>query len=462
MANNKLNTDGIFLLEQPFVRVPYENYRRIFRTSQRNVEKDFGPLQNASNDLVNRARAGTLNDEEALKSIDSMIGRVESLKRKLSDLNENAGKPTLDVMRERLNHLATIESIQSTAEPEFSRWADTRLDRWLVDWTLRNGKERTAKRIARDKDIETLVDIDLFSDIKRIEDALARHSCTEALAWCSENKSALRKIKSTLEFELRLQEFIELARQRRSEEAIAYAKKYLVPWQGTHFEEIKHASALFAFPPTTTCGPYKRLYDSNRWSNLVRSFRLAIYDLNTIPNEPLLHLALYAGLASLKLPACYDIQTKNVDCPVCDGESAALRAANGKESDVVMTSASTEFNHDVAQPNSATLTTMAISSPMSGSTSVVTPASFSSESQPLGLGKLAEEVPFSHHFNSTIVCRITGKVMDGDNMPMAFPNGNVYSLEAMQDMAAKNNNFVTCPRTGTTCTFSELRKVFIS
>lgn len=146
------------------------------------MEKDFGPLQNASNDLVNRARAGTLNDEEALKSIDSMIGRVESLKRKvrlftlpclayslitsrasihncdskrqLSDLNENAGKPTLDVMRERLNHLATIESIQSTAEPEFSRWADTRLDRWLVDWTLRNGKERTAKRIARDKDIE--------------------------------------------------------------------------------------------------------------------------------------------------------------------------------------------------------------------------------------------------------------------------------------------------------------------
>ena len=35
----------------------------------------------------------------------------------------------------------------------------------------------------------------LFSDIRRIEDALARHSCTEALAWCSENKAALRKMK---------------------------------------------------------------------------------------------------------------------------------------------------------------------------------------------------------------------------------------------------------------------------
>jgi macrophage erythroblast attacher len=32
-------------------------------------------------------------------------------------------------------------------------------------------------------------------DIRRIEDALSSHSCTEALAWCSENKNALRKLK---------------------------------------------------------------------------------------------------------------------------------------------------------------------------------------------------------------------------------------------------------------------------
>jgi hypothetical protein len=96
--------------------------------------------------------------------------------------------------------------------------------------------------------------------------------------------------------------------------------------------------------------------------------------LNTLPAEPLLHLALYAGLASLKLPACYDQSTKNVDCPVCDGDVG-------------------------------------------------------SDSQGLGLGKLGEEVPLSHHANSTIVCRISGKIMDEDNMPMAFPDGHVYSRE---------------------------------
>jgi macrophage erythroblast attacher len=50
------------------------------------------------------------------------------------------------------------------------------------------------------------------------------------------------------------------------------------------------------------------------------------------------------------------------------------------------------------------------------------------------LGKLAEEVPFSHHVNSTIVCRLSGKIMDEDNAPMAFPNGYVYSREVRIDL----------------------------
>jgi len=55
----------------------------VFRTSQRNVEKEFGPLQHASDVLVSQAQVGALTTEEALKSVDGMIGRVESLKRKV-------------------------------------------------------------------------------------------------------------------------------------------------------------------------------------------------------------------------------------------------------------------------------------------------------------------------------------------------------------------------------------------
>ncbi|KAJ3519087.1 hypothetical protein NMY22_g13357 [Coprinellus aureogranulatus] len=316
-----------------------------------------------------------------------------------------AAKPTLDVLRERLHHLATIDRAEAPTTVEWERWADTRLDRWIVDWCLRTGKERTAKQIAKEKRIETLVDIDLFTDIRRIEAALSRQSCTEALAWCSENKASLRKAKSTLEFELRLQEYIELCRARRLTEAIAYSQKYLAPWADTQLQQIYKASGLLGFSETTTCRQYKRMYDRSRWDTLIRSFRNAIYTLNSIPTEPLLHLALYAGLTALKLPACYDPTTKNVDCPVCD----------------------------------------------------------SSGDTPLGLGKLAEEVPYTHHSISTLVCRITGKIMDENNPPMAFPSsGQVYSQEALEEIAARNNGRVICPRTNEVVDYSELKKVFIS
>ena len=89
------------LFEQPFARVrsiifcqgvrlicrrrqvPYENYRKIFRTSQKNVERELGGVQTLSNELLTRASSRSLSSEDALQSIDNMIGKVENLKRKV-------------------------------------------------------------------------------------------------------------------------------------------------------------------------------------------------------------------------------------------------------------------------------------------------------------------------------------------------------------------------------------------
>jgi macrophage erythroblast attacher len=40
-----------------------------------------------------------------------------------------------------------------------------------------------------------MVDIQLFAQSERIEEALRNHSCKECLAWCNENRSSLRKMK---------------------------------------------------------------------------------------------------------------------------------------------------------------------------------------------------------------------------------------------------------------------------
>lgn len=83
MSTSKLNIDGIMLFEQPFARVPYENYRKVFRSNQRTIERELGMIRDVSNELDKRAKAGTQSPEDAAKSIDSMITRIENLKRKV-------------------------------------------------------------------------------------------------------------------------------------------------------------------------------------------------------------------------------------------------------------------------------------------------------------------------------------------------------------------------------------------
>jgi len=68
-------------------------------------------------------------------------------------MNEGVGIPTQAVMKERLQHLSVVEDAQAQTTPEYHRWSDTRLDRWLIDWTLRTGRERTAEKITTEKDV---------------------------------------------------------------------------------------------------------------------------------------------------------------------------------------------------------------------------------------------------------------------------------------------------------------------
>lgn len=67
-------------------------------------------------------------------------------------------------------------------------------------------------------------------------------------------------MQGNLEFELRLQQYIELVRsgqQHKMLEAIGHARKYLSPHMDTHLAEIHRAAGLLAFPPDTQAEPYK-------------------------------------------------------------------------------------------------------------------------------------------------------------------------------------------------------------
>ncbi|XP_013588779.1 PREDICTED: macrophage erythroblast attacher-like [Brassica oleracea var. oleracea] len=126
-----------------------------------------------------------------------------------------------------------------------------------------------------------------------------------ALAWCADNKTRFKKSKSKLEFQLRLQEFIELVRANSYKQAILYAQKHLAPWGATHMNGLQHFLATLAFKSTTECTKYKVLFELQPWDALVHQFKQEFCKLYGMTMEPLLSIYLQAGLSALKAPRLY-------------------------------------------------------------------------------------------------------------------------------------------------------------
>jgi macrophage erythroblast attacher len=97
--------------------------------------------------------------------------------------------------KSRLEHLNDYAKEGKLTAPAVQAWKRKRTDRMLVDHCLRSGFYDTAVQLAKDADIEQLVDIDVFMVSRRVEESLSNKDTGPCLSWCYENKSKLRKLK---------------------------------------------------------------------------------------------------------------------------------------------------------------------------------------------------------------------------------------------------------------------------
>lgn len=531
-SSNRPNLDGILLLEAPFAKVPFDELRRQQKTQQRLVERELLFCSTAWNDLAKLSASMSADGarQELVKSLEAALGRLRGLKRKLTPLGEQA-KASLRMAQSRTDHLQALQNIDDSDSPHFSDWSKTRLDRMLVDYMLRRGYRGAAADLASRREIQDLVDTQLFEEIAKVEDSLypptwkprsgstLKPSCALALAWCSENKAMLRKIKTPLEFNLRLQEFIELTRVRSSEsirEAISYARRHLLPLVTSATAAVPTASKGGATPAAgekdkeadyerlaaeavrrevsramglLACGPslwaYHDLYSEDRWAMLRDSFRACALQIHSLPAQPILHIALSAGLSSLKLPACYTQKPGHLGGKTeGDQINERMEKSEGQQSHVSVSSVfppalgTLDTGDDAANSAKLEFSNSGPSGPSSlpvhhphdnGDDDDVDPRGEPGNIDcPIcddqGLGKLASEVPWSHHQNSTLVCSYSGKIMDDYNPPMALPNGRVYAQNTLLELASQSpdKQSIQCPRTGDIFAAKEVRKIFIS
>lgn len=251
LTTTKLDPDSQLLLDQPLLRLPHELLRKNLKTAQRHIEQ---ANKNVTKDLQS---AVSQKPDQALASLDATLQKAQNLKRKLEALH--AEEQNLHrQQRLRIEHLQQLHEIPSLADVKYENWSHNRLDRLLVDYLLRQGYTESARELATEKSIKDLVDVDVFEECGRIEKSLLDGKVQDCLSWCSDNKQPLKKINSNLELELRLQQFIELARKgdvKNQVDAIVHARKHLSGGQDVEFG--LRAGGLLAHPPDTMVEPYR-------------------------------------------------------------------------------------------------------------------------------------------------------------------------------------------------------------
>uniref|UniRef100_A0A0K8TQK5 E3 ubiquitin-protein transferase MAEA n=1 Tax=Tabanus bromius TaxID=304241 RepID=A0A0K8TQK5_TABBR len=381
-------------MEHSTLKVPYEILNKKFRIAQKTLDRELNQVQNAALE-VEKGCANGSSVGEIRRLLGGVVERLQVFKRKADESFADELNAT-NVCKRRLEHLKqnvqcepntssnannnnNIETGSSSTSGEVNQaaidqWKRMRLDRMIIEHFLRLGYYESAERLAIRTGIKDLTNLDIFQTSREVEQDLANHKTTKCTMWCNDNKSKLRKIDSNIEFQLRVQEFVELIRENKRLDAVKHARKYFPAFGNDQLKEICQVMALLAFQVDTQLEPYKRLLDPKRWDDLVLNFRNENYRLFQLSSQSLLSVAVQAGLSALKTPKCYSTVSKNANCPVCQDD----------------------FN------------------------------------------EIAKNLPFSHCAQSRLICRVTGLPLNEHNLPMMLPNGQIYGQLAIPQITKEN------------------------
>lgn len=388
-------------LEHPTLKVPYEIFNKKYRHSQKVIDKEQHAVTSAADEMEKQLTAPVTSVPVMVNLLDNMMDRLRALKRKTMDsIDEDSS--AVRVCKTRIAHLNSFNNDSPTFEKK-------RLDRLMVEHCFRCGYYDSASLLAKKTGIEELANLDIFTAAQEIEVSLVRRETDQALAWCNENKSRLKKHNSFLEFYLRQQEVIELIKKGKKScmDAILHARRHFSSFDDVkqYERDIQKTMTLLAVlnKPGDIENPYLDLLSEARWTWLIEEFRREIVKMYQFSPDSAFSVALQAGLSALKTPNCVGEPSdelgpqRNKDCPVCQDCLSALAAP----------------------------------------------------------------LPFAHCSQSRLVCYITGEPLDETNRPMMLPNGYVYGEKALLQMASGDHGIVTCPRTREVFKISEVQRIFV-
>ena len=285
--------------------MPFESLKRTTRDRKyaidelkETLKQINGAASGGGDGGASSSSSSSASREETVTKLEGCMRTLQHLKRKLDEASV-VERDDAQRCRARLEHLQTLGQPARDAHIEWNR---QRLDRLLIDYMLRCGYLDAAARLVKQNNLDKLTDIHIFEGAQPVLLSLQRHECGEALQWCTLHAARLKKAKSPLEFQLRVQQFVEMIRGGDMLHAITHARKFLAPWATHYPAELQRAAALLAFRGDTPCAPYASLLSMGRWQHIIDLFKSELFKLHSLPPTSQLEIHVQAGLSSLKTP----------------------------------------------------------------------------------------------------------------------------------------------------------------
>lgn len=195
------------------------------KDAQQSKRSDFQLIQSRIEWMNEIPTADRTNEQQTKQSIDlSSQTKSSQQSTDMTDDDDEKHQVEPESVQNRSSNSDVAAATTAAAKPTLP----IRLSQLMIDYMLRSGKPQAASQLAESLNLNSCCDMSTFRHAHLVTSALFARDLTPALAWCGQNRSRLKSLSScTLEFDLRIQEFVQLVMKGASKQAILHARKYL-------------------------------------------------------------------------------------------------------------------------------------------------------------------------------------------------------------------------------------------
>lgn len=265
---NEPSTDFHLKLNEQLFHIPHELIRRNVRQVHKLVEKESAILNGLFKELDASLDSDDLeHDKLALAKLNEIIKKVDIFEKKINKRAEEELK-LLERIEARLEFFQELENAKVTTDvSRLTDWYQKYTNVLIADYLIRNDQvkschEQDTRNAAlvdekywnpgvvflKQQELNRLLDYDILLAGNRISKSLTEdHDLQPLLHWIGENRTFLKRNCSFLEFEARLQEYVELLRLRDYKGAIGCFQNFLLQFTESNYADLKLASGLLVF-----------------------------------------------------------------------------------------------------------------------------------------------------------------------------------------------------------------------